>query len=368
MSIRVLHILNELKPSGAEVMLKVAANIWSEFDIKADILSTGIHAGPYAQTLGDAGYGILHLPFRKNSPAFCMRLRKIIQSYDIVHLHTENGNFTIGMLVRLSGKPLIRTVHNAFDYRGLMRVIRGFQRSLLRWCGVVHVSIGATVNSVERGVLWNRSRLVPNWYDADKFNQPTSEERQVARGQLHIPCNTVVLAVVGNCSEIKNHSALFEAIAHKRHADVLVLHVGTGTHEELEKSLCKDLGIESAVRFMGRLDNPKTVLQCADIYVMPSLKEGFSIAALEAVGMGIPCIFSDVHGLRDLKDMFEKSCIWEPPTRNGMEQALENMLLKLDTFKAAATQGMIRCREEFGARNGVKRYAEIYSKQVYLAE
>ncbi|RRR99941.1 glycosyltransferase [Aquabacterium soli] len=367
MAIRVLHILNELKPSGAEVMLKVAAKFWEEFDVDADVLSTGREVGNFAAQLKNSGYGVIHLPFAKNSLIFCKRLKDILKPYDLIHLHTENANFTIGMVARLSGKPVIRTIHNAFDYKGFMRAIRAAQRKFLRLCGVMHVSIGPTVSAVERDVLYNRTSLVPNWYDAINFSAPTSAERVLARQEMQISERAVVLVLLGNCSEIKNHIALFEAIGRKSSPQTLVLHVGTGTHEDSEKLVCVERGLKDSVRFLGRLENPKTVLQCADIYVMPSLKEGFSIAALEAIGMGIPCIFSDVHGLRDLKVMFGQSCVWEPPTSDGMAKALDTLLDELDKFKIAARNSAALCREEFGARSGASRYAAIYFQKLGFA-
>ena len=70
--LRVLHILGELKPSGAECMLKVAAEEFSSLGIQNEILSTGIEQiGPYAPMMTGVGYEVHHIPFAKsfNGPA-----------------------------------------------------------------------------------------------------------------------------------------------------------------------------------------------------------------------------------------------------------------------------------------------------------
>ncbi len=68
-SIKVLHILNSLRPSGGEVMLKLAAPFWQSQGLALSILSTGTQPGPFADSLNNAGYEIYHIPFSK-SPKF----------------------------------------------------------------------------------------------------------------------------------------------------------------------------------------------------------------------------------------------------------------------------------------------------------
>ncbi len=63
---RILHVLNELRPSGAETMLRAAAASWRQHGFTGEILSTGEVAGAYADALRLAGYRIHHLPFAKS--------------------------------------------------------------------------------------------------------------------------------------------------------------------------------------------------------------------------------------------------------------------------------------------------------------
>jgi glycosyltransferase involved in cell wall biosynthesis len=364
MTIRVLHILNELKPSGAEVMLAAAAGHWREYGVHPEILSTGAQVGVFSTNLRQSGYDVLHIPFKKYSLRFCLKLNAAVEKFDVIHLHTENGNFMIGLICRLSGKRVIRTIHNAFDYKGLMRIIRCVQRRILSILGVLHVSIGATVQTVEHQVLRNKTYLVPNWYDADKYEIVDPLSRGNSRKFFGIEDDAIVIAVVGNCSDIKNHSALYIAVSEMRQKNVRILHVGSGGCEEDEKDQCHDLGLSNSVSFLGRLDSPLRVLQAADLFAMPSLKEGFSIAALEAIGVGLPCAFSDVHGLRDLKTFFEKSCGWGEADSEGLRFVLETMIQNLAAYKIAARQNAVKCRDQFGVDAGIRRYTALYKGEV----
>ena len=67
---RVLHILMELRPSGAEVMLRIAAPFWFTDANSHSILATGQSEGPYADCLRATGFEVYHIPFSKTAGFF----------------------------------------------------------------------------------------------------------------------------------------------------------------------------------------------------------------------------------------------------------------------------------------------------------
>src|SRR5512133_840795 len=91
--LRVLHVLNELRASGAEVMLRVAADDFRSAGIDCEILSLGEQLGSYAKPLKGVGYPVHHLIFSK-SFAFFWALREFGQKnkYDVVHFHVERAS------------------------------------------------------------------------------------------------------------------------------------------------------------------------------------------------------------------------------------------------------------------------------------
>jgi len=162
--VRILHILNELKPSGAETMLLTAASYWHKQGLEGEILSTGINPGPYASPLEKAGYRIYHIPFSPSYRFLLSTYRFLKQyPYDIIHIHTERGNFWYALVAYLSGKrPIIRTVHNVFPFRRFLQVERYFQRWIMRGIlGVQTVTIGRSVKDTEWKTFCNPSHVIP---------------------------------------------------------------------------------------------------------------------------------------------------------------------------------------------------------------
>ena len=362
---KVLHILNELRPSGAETMLRVAGALWAAHGIEAHVLSTGDTPGPYADALRQVGYRLHHLPLARG-PAFAVRLLWLCRQFDVVHVHTERANFTYGVVARCAGCRVVRTVHNAFAYQDLVRLLRILQRTCLRGIGVQHIAIGPSVAAVERDILRNPGVTVPNWYDATAYAPVSDAQRALARAELRLPAQAVVLTVVGNCSPIKNHAALILAVAklsETERSSLRVVHIGAGPDEADEQALARSLGLGAVFRFLGAQPSAVPALQAADAFVMPSLKEGFSIAALEALGCGMPALLTDVFGLRDLQPL-SPAIVWaEAPTADALAVALRQLLAALPELTQLARQVAAAVAACYGSQAGVNLYASQYRPQ-----
>jgi glycosyltransferase involved in cell wall biosynthesis len=308
---RVLHVLGQFERSGAEMMLLQSAGEWQRHGYQLDLLATGPQAGPMLEPLRAAGYGTHHIPFRSNlrylpSLQFASRFTKLCRSrrFDVLHLHTEAAMPLFVALGRGAGVPtIVRTVHNAFTFRGNLRIRKKIERKLASAVGVRFAFVSESVQQVESEYFGNRGTYTPNWFDTTHFRPPSLEERTSARRALDCPEAATVIVTVGNCNEAKNHEALLQAlIPLAAQQQVLYLHVGRERPDGAERRLAASLGLEASVRFAGSHPDPRDFLWAADLFAMPSLHEGLSIAALEAVGAGTPALFTNVRGLRDIAD------------------------------------------------------------------
>jgi glycosyltransferase involved in cell wall biosynthesis len=116
------------------------------------------------------------------------------------------------------------------------------------------------------------------------------------------------------------------------------------------------------VVFAGWLPSPRQALYAADLYVMPSLYEGFSIAALEALSAGLPAVLSDVPGLVDLRGIFP-DLFYAPPTPEGMEAAIRRAaVLDADVRRKMADDYRHIALAKFTAERGVGEYATVYAE------
>lgn len=361
---KVLHVLNELKPSGAETMLCIAAQSFSEKGVNAEVLSTGAQLGAHAPQFEKAGYKIHHLPF-SHSPRFFFMLYRLFRAgkYDAIHLHTERANFWIGLtaLLAMPGRVL-RTIHSNFDFTGGLRIRRSLQRKLLSLLGLVHVSIGPSVQKNELTTFGLKTRRVPNWYDDTKFIPATHAEYLKARIEFNLPENRVVVVTVGNCSKVKNHESLIHAMA-MLPAEIrpIYLHVGNEEAGFPERKLTNKLGISETVKFFGPLTDIRTVLAASDVFVMPSLYEGFSIAAIEGFASGLPAILTDVPGLRDFRSEYVGVRYAQTDVESIRDALCEFLKMHPDDRRMLAKNYAEKSQKLYGIEKGVSGYFKIYS-------
>ncbi len=360
---KVLHVLNELRPSGAEIMLRIAAPFFRENGIECEILATGDSVGPYASVLETAGYRVHHIPFAR-SPAFFMAVARFAKrsGFDLVHLHSERGFIAYVLAARMTGiGRLVRTVHNNFNFDGWLRMRRGFERRLAEWLGVRFIAIAPGVEQTERRLYGTSPLLIPNWFDSAHFHPATAEERAAARASFGVHADECVMVSVGNCSVVKNHAALIEALARCTEFPWRYLHVGLEEPGAPERALAEKLGIADRIRFIGAVDDVRPILHAADLYVMPSHFEGFSIATLEALAVGLPALLADVPGLADIRQ-YLGDVSYCKPSADSIAAALQPLLRKgagLDDGRAARSAAI---HQAFGAKRGVPAYSALYSR------
>jgi glycosyltransferase involved in cell wall biosynthesis len=360
--LRVLHILGELRPSGAETMLAVAAPIFAEGGVAADVLSTGKERGAFADRLKQTGYGVHHVPFSK-TPGFFWRLWRLMRTgYDVIHIHTEQANFWVGLTALCAGVPVVlKSIHSTFAFTGGLRLRRKLQRHVLAWLGVRQISVGASVRDVERRHFGLDTEVIRNWFDVARFREPSEAERREARTALGCRDGEVVLVSVGNCHPIKNHGELLRAIALlPPDGKLLYVHVGEEEQGRPERELASALGVADRVRFLGSLPDVRVALHAADCFVMTSLREGMSISTLEAMASGLPAILTDVDGLRDFRTSFA-GLTYAEPTAKSLAAALRSFLGQdAASRRRAARHHASIAHREYDARAGAEAYLRVY--------
>jgi glycosyltransferase involved in cell wall biosynthesis len=127
--------------------------------------------------------------------------------------------------------------------------------------------------------------------------------KEEAKSAVGVRNKTLVL-FVGRLAQQKSLPTLLSAMkpAAQSCPNLHLLLVGDGPEREALEAMARDLNIREVVTFVGRHTDVKPFLQAADIFVLPSEKEGMSNALLEAMATGLPCIATPVGASPQLLD------------------------------------------------------------------
>jgi len=367
---RVLHILNELKHSGAEVRLRLAHQRFKDGGIESHILSTGDRVGDYAAVLRDTGYRIHHVPFRKGI-GFLIDLSQLFkkEKFGTVHIHAERAFIWYVIMARLAGvRIIVRTFCSVFLFSSYFGWKRGQLWRILssKVFHTVHTAISDSVLRVEKERFDNDCILVRNWTDTEKFRPPTERERNEARRLFDLGPHDFAIVSIGACRPVKNHLAAFAAVkeANKclERKKIVFLHVGTGPMLEEEQLYVRQHGIAEYCRFVGILDDVRPCLYAADAFVMTSLWEGLGMAAVEAMSTALPAILYNVYGLRDLLQDGKGGLLIEP-NENRLAEVLLVLNKRPELRKKYAEEARETIVTTYSLNDSVDRLIQIYRGQ-----
>jgi len=162
-------------------------------------------------------------------------------------------------------------------------------------------SVIALTNDMKQKIQAVYSRdifVIPNGIDLEKYSSMSKNSKQV---------NGKTILFVGRLHPVKGVQYLIEAMAiiHQEMPDVKLIIVGEGIEREKLEALAKKLDLKECIQFAGQVPQEKIPLfmQQGDVFVLPSLSEGFPLVLLEAMACGLPIVATRVGGIPDiLKD------------------------------------------------------------------
>lgn len=139
--------------------------------------------------------------------------------------------------------------------------------------------------------------VIPNFIDMERFKKQKKEHFKLAI----CPHGEKLLVHTSNFRKVKRVEDVIKVFNEvKKIIPVKLLLVGDGPERDKMERLCRDLDIFEDVRFLGKLEVVEEVLSVADLFLMPSEKESFGLAALEAMACEVPLLSSNAGGIPEL--------------------------------------------------------------------
>lgn len=152
----------------------------------------------------------------------------------------------------------------------------------------------------EFGVPENRILVICNWVNLSRFTPPTKEQCLQLRKKLAIPDGSQVLLHINTIGKHKGVHFLPEIVRRvsATRKDLVLVICGDGDYLDTLKAEIGKAGLDSIVRFVGRIPNRETIryLSIADIFIYPALREAFGRVLLEVMAAGVPFVASDGGG------------------------------------------------------------------------
>jgi glycosyltransferase involved in cell wall biosynthesis len=332
--VRVLHIVGESRYGGAAKIILGLGHVAQTEGWRADILTTD---PIFQQAATQHGVGVVDMDVirREIRPLWdlggLIRLYRFLrrENYCIVHTHTSKGGFVGRLAATLAGVPVIvHTAHGfAFHEASPARTRRFYsilERIASRWCDrIVSVSEFHKRWAVELGMCSpKRMMAIPNGI-ADPGRNSNRKAKELRR-QLQAGSDDLLILNVARLAPDKGIEYLIEAAAAmpQKGRRVQIVIAGDGpARAELER-LAASSGVMDRVRFIGFREDVGDLLAACDLVVLPSLREGLSIALLEAMAVGKPIIATSIGSQREVGAHAEMALFVPPADAPSLTEAM----------------------------------------------
>jgi N-acetyl-alpha-D-glucosaminyl L-malate synthase BshA len=163
--------------------------------------------------------------------------------------------------------------------------------------GVTAVSEDLKKETLQHFKITNEIKVIPNFIDLEKFKKQKKDHFKKAI----CPDNEMLVVHTSNFRKVKRIGDVI-TVFYNIHKEIpaKLLMIGDGPERVHAEQQCRELGICDDIRFLGKLEAVEEVLSVADLFLMPSEKESFGLAALEAMACEVPVISSNTGGVPEL--------------------------------------------------------------------
>jgi L-malate glycosyltransferase len=223
--------------------------------------------------------------------------------------------------------------------------------------GVTSVSEDLKKETYEFFKITRDIEVIPNFIDLEKFKKQKKDHFKKAI----CPNGEALIVHTSNFRKVKRIKDVVDIFFNiQKEIPAKLLMIGDGPERAKAEKQAQDLGIGHDVRFLGKQEAVEEVLSVADLFLMPSEKESFGLAALEAMACEVPVISSNTGGLPELNvqgitGFMSNVGDVEDMTRNALHILDKD---HLPTFKANA----LKRAKEFDISNILPLYENYYQK------
>ncbi len=293
--------------------------------------------GPWLHKVREQGFRTVPVSIARNLNPLChwMSYRRLVrlfrdERFDMVHVHTPIA----ALLGRLAAKRagvgrIVYTAHGFYFHERMAPWKRALFVALEKWGGrytdILFTQAEEDAESARRLGLCRGSVIeaIGNGVDPERFAPAADggEARRRLRAELDTPEDAVVVMMTGRMVAEKGYPELFAAMAGQ---DAILWAAG----ERLESDHAAPVdaaGVPPNVRLLGHRPDVPDLLRAADIFTLPSHREGMPRSIIEAMMAGLPVIATNIRGSREEVVAGETGLLVPVADREALARAIREL-------------------------------------------
>ncbi|HEY9583985.1 MAG TPA: glycosyltransferase family 4 protein [Candidatus Paceibacterota bacterium] len=291
----------------------------------------------------------------------------------ILHLHSPKA----GGLGALSGR-ILRVPRIVFTAHGWT-----YKENRPSWQKIlIYTASWLTVFLCHKAIVVSKDdfKKAPTFMIKDKIEMihngiaqfeclPRVEAQKEIFGNAQIHPEILILGCIAELHKNKGLAYAIKAIADiraqnaDRNRPILFGIIGDGDEKENLKKLVRESEIENSVFFAGYKESAQKLMSAFDLFIFPSLKEGLPYSLLEAGGIGLPLIATDVGGAADIITDMETGILIRPKNIKEVSNAMRYFIQNPEKIAEFGGKLKKRISEEFSLEKMVEKTIVVYESR-----
>ena len=300
---------------------------------------------------------------------------ELASEIDIVHLHGfSQKSVLIALLAKLYRKPIIIKLtsfghDDPASVRAMGRLMWAAYSRADRFIGVTP-RFGESFETF--GLDRSRFLFIPNGVDLERFKPASAAMRAEFQRQLGLPTGEPVVLFVGFFSREKNPDVVFDAwltlLDRGRPSTLVLVGATQGTYYEIDAGLADRIkerarkrGVLDRVVFVESADRVEHYFRAADVFVLPTAREGLPNVLLEAMAAGVPPVITRLEGVTDwIVTPGETGELVATIDSKGFAEAIEQLLSNSEKRAAIGSSARAHVAANFGIASTAQRTYDMY--------
>lgn len=300
------------------------------------------------------------------------RLARLIKQYrpDILHSHLFSGDLygaLLGTLFRVPG--IVSSKHNQDQYlkkRGIRQLAKLVTRLDHQVIAISDAVQQFTVEELRYDPISAHQKFTRIYYGIDLEEIDRTPRVPFQRLLYSLPENALILGTIGRLTEQKGYPYLIEAFAQlkQEYPWIYLIALGRGDQEEKIREQIQNKGLNDSFLLLGYHSERTKVLgflEAMDIFVLPSLWEGFGLVLAEAMALKKPIVATFAGSIPEV--VTEDCGILVPPkTVDELREALRKLIISAELREQMGVFGRKRVEQLFSLKTMVAQTEALYSK------
>lgn len=224
------------------------------------------------------------------------KINKVINDFNpnIIHSHLYTIKYYLPAILNKKKIKIFHTIHSDPEYDG-GKVDKYFNKIAFKYFNCTPIALSNELKTkVDEFYGITTTIVINNAIDFKKFSNVTKNKEEIKQS-LNLPIDSFIIGHVGRFVEQKNHKFIinvFNEFSKIKENTYLIL-VGEGKLKKEIEDMAYSLNLSNRIKFLGVRNDIPELLKIMNVFLFPSMLEGFPLTLIEAQAAGVRCVISN---------------------------------------------------------------------------